>query len=61
MPLKCVNSHKTEFVLASGQTDNFQNTQNFSLRIYTTAIDKKDKTVLNRHKVNMLCKKCSQL
>ena len=24
MPLKCVNSHKTEFVLASGQTDNFQ-------------------------------------
>ena len=33
MPLKCVNSHKTEFVLASGQTDNFQKTLNFSSKI----------------------------
>ena len=33
MPLKCVNSHKTEFVLASGQTDNFQKKFNVSSKI----------------------------
>ena len=33
MPLKCVNSHKTEFVLASGQTDNFQKKKLLTFRL----------------------------